>query len=161
MYSFFFLMLKEVPPVEKSKMLTRGKFGSSDKELGSHHSVLTANKKLNRMKNQKLCCEIHFHVLNQLPTVNIQEKSLPASGRGEKKELFWNKTEHSVFLNKACPQAKLVNQSLTCLDTKFSSVAQSCPTLCDPMDHSMPGFPVHRQLPELTQTHVYGVGDAI
>ena len=43
----------------------------------------------------------------------------------------------------------------------FSSVAQSCPTLCDPMDCSMPGFPVHHQLPELTQTHVHRVGDAI
>ena len=36
-----------------------------------------------------------------------------------------------------------------------SSVAQSCPTLCSPMDCSMPGFPVHHQLPELTQTHVH------
>ena len=38
---------------------------------------------------------------------------------------------------------------------QFSSVAQSCPTLCIPMDHSMPGFPVHHQLLELTQTHVH------
>ena len=43
----------------------------------------------------------------------------------------------------------------------FSSVAQSCPTLCDPMDSSMPGLPVHHQLPELTQIHVHRVGDAI
>ena len=43
----------------------------------------------------------------------------------------------------------------------FSSVAQSCPTLCDPMNCSMPGLPVHHQLPESTQTHVYWVGDAI
>ena len=43
----------------------------------------------------------------------------------------------------------------------FSSVAQSCPTLCDPMNRSTPGLPVHHQLPELTQTHVYQVGDAI
>ena len=42
---------------------------------------------------------------------------------------------------------------------QFSSVAQSCPTLFDPMDCSMPGFPVH-QLPELAQTHVHWVGDA-
>ena len=35
---------------------------------------------------------------------------------------------------------------------QFSSVAQSCPTLCDPMNHSMPGLPVHHQLPEFTQT---------
>ena len=42
-----------------------------------------------------------------------------------------------------------------------SSVTQSCPTLCDPMDCSTPGFPVHHQLLELTQTHVYQVSDAI
>ena len=44
---------------------------------------------------------------------------------------------------------------------QFSSVAQSCPTLCDPMDCSTPGFPVHHQLLELTQTHVHRVSDAI
>ena len=43
---------------------------------------------------------------------------------------------------------------------QFSSV-QSCLTLCDPMDCSVPGFPVHRQLPEFAQTHVCQVGDAI
>ena len=43
----------------------------------------------------------------------------------------------------------------------FSSVAQSCPTLCDPVNHSMPGLLVHHQLPEFTQTHVHWVGDAI
>ena len=42
-----------------------------------------------------------------------------------------------------------------------SSVAQSCPTLCDPMNRSMPGLPVHHQLPEFTQTHVHRAGDAI
>ena len=42
-----------------------------------------------------------------------------------------------------------------------SSVAQSCPTLCNPMDCSTPGLPVHHQLPEFTQTHVHQVGDAI
>ena len=44
---------------------------------------------------------------------------------------------------------------------QFSSVTQSCPTLCDPMDCSMPSLPVHHQLPELTQTHVHCVSDAI
>ena len=40
-------------------------------------------------------------------------------------------------------------------EDQFSSVTQSCPTLCDPMDCNMPGFPVHHKLPELTQTHVH------
>ena len=44
---------------------------------------------------------------------------------------------------------------------QFSSVAQSCPTLCDPMNHSTPGLPVHHELPELAQTHVHWVSDAI
>ena len=44
---------------------------------------------------------------------------------------------------------------------QFSSVAQSCLTLCNPMDCSTPGFPVHHQLPELAQTHVHRVGYAI
>ena len=45
--------------------------------------------------------------------------------------------------------------------TQFSSVAQSCPTLCDPMNRSTPGLPVHHYLPEFTQTHVHRVSDAI
>ena len=44
---------------------------------------------------------------------------------------------------------------------QFSSVAQSCLTLCHPMNHSTPGLPVHHQLPEFTQTHVHRVSDAI
>ena len=44
---------------------------------------------------------------------------------------------------------------------QFSSVTQSCPALCDPMDCSTLGLPVHHQLPEFTQTHVHWVGDAI
>ena len=44
---------------------------------------------------------------------------------------------------------------------EFSSVTQSCPTLCDPMNHSTPGLPVHQQLPEFTETHVHRVSDAI
>ena len=43
----------------------------------------------------------------------------------------------------------------------FSSVARSCLTLCDPMNHSTSGLPVHHQLPEFTQTHVHWVSDAI
>ena len=44
---------------------------------------------------------------------------------------------------------------------QFSSVAQSCPTLCGPMNRTTPGLPVHHQLPEFTQTHVHQVSDAI
>ena len=44
---------------------------------------------------------------------------------------------------------------------QFSSFTQSCPTLCDPMNCSTPGLPVHHQLPEFTQTHIHRVSDAI
>ena len=44
---------------------------------------------------------------------------------------------------------------------QLSSVAQSCPTICNPMDRSTPGLPVHHQLPEFTQTHVHWVADAM
>ena len=53
-----------------------------------------------------------------------------------------------------CPPKKQIS-------VQFSSVAQLCPTLCEPMNRSMPGLPVHHQLPEFTQTHVHGVSDAI
>ena len=49
----------------------------------------------------------------------------------------------------------------TAFHVQFSSVTQSCSTLCNPMNHSTPGLPVHHQLPEPTQTHVHCVGDAI
>ena len=48
-----------------------------------------------------------------------------------------------------------------CYSVQFSSVAQLCPALCDPMDCSTPGFPVHHELLELAQAHVHWVGDAI
>ena len=52
-------------------------------------------------------------------------------------------------------------ETYTFNSVQFGSVAQSCPTLCDPMNCSTPDLPVHHQLPEFTQTHVHWVGDAI
>ena len=64
----------------------------------------------------------------------------------------------SIF---SCPTPESIStQSVICLN-QFSSVAQSCLTPCDPMNHSTPGLPVHHQFPEFTQTHVHWVGDAI
>ena len=62
-----------------------------------------------------------------------------------------------------CLSAYLVQFVLFCtsLELQFSSVAQSCPNLCDPMDCSIPSFAVHHQLSELAQTHVHRVSDAI
>ena len=57
--------------------------------------------------------------------------------------------------------SKRWQEKLNQASVQFSSVTQSCPTLCDPMNCSTPGLPVHHQLLEFTQTHVHQVGDAI
>ena len=54
-----------------------------------------------------------------------------------------------------------IKLSFDMLSVQFSSVAQLCPTFCDPMNRSTPGLPVHHRLPEFTQTHVHRVRDAI
>ena len=59
------------------------------------------------------------------------------------------------------PQGRVLAPPQGYSSVQSSSVAQSCPTLCDPMNRSMPGLPVHHQLPEFTQTHVHRVSDAI
>ena len=66
----------------------------------------------------------------------------------------------SLSFSELCSQSGLL--SVFCAKLlPFSSVAQSWPTLCDPMNRSMPGLPVHHQLPEFTQTHVHWVSDGI
>ena len=93
------------------------------------------------------------------------------------KSRTWLKTEHThthtrafqfTDFNKNLLSTHFLTTLGWCWDIKthqpgvqFSSVAQSCPTLCDPMDYSMPGLPVHYQLLEFTQTHVHWVSDAI
>ena len=64
---------------------------------------------------------------------------------------------HSILKSKDITLPTKVRLS----SVQFSSVSQSCPTLCDPMNCSMPGLPAYHQLPELTQTHVHRVGDAV
>ena len=65
-------------------------------------------------------------------------------------------TSNKTRLDKSRATSVSFNEKL-----QFSSVAQSCPTLCDSSDCSTPGLPVHHQLPEFTQTHVHRVSDAI
>ena len=64
-------------------------------------------------------------------------------------------------LPRFCLASNLVPEKVKQASGQFSPVAQSCLTLCDPMDRSMPGLPVHHQLPESTQTHVHWVEDVI
>ena len=78
--------------------------------------------------------------------------------------VFWN-DHHNKF--SSCPLAHIVTNLFIVLrafkiqPVQFSSFTQSCPTLCDPMDCSTPGFPVHHQLSALAQTRVHWVRDAI
>ena len=69
-------------------------------------------------------------------------------------------TQSSHLLSSFCPSIRNFSNE-SAVHIQFSSVTQSCLTVCDPMNHSTPGLPVHHQLPELTQTHVYQVSDAI
>ena len=93
--------------------------------------------------------------------------SLTSEGRPCKSKNDWTIVEIFLFfyyvvssvqstLHTFCHLTTVTNQIV-----QFNSVTQSCPTLCEPMDCSTPGFPVHYQLLELTQTHVHWVGDAI
>ena len=72
--------------------------------------------------------------------------------------------EPEVGMKKCCHLVDILcnyNMTACAHSVQFSSVAQSCPTLCHPMDCSTPGFPVHHQLPKLTQIHVHHISDAI
>ena len=73
----------------------------------------------------------------------------------------WKDAQHHSLSEKCKPKPQWGTISCRSESVQFSSVAQSCLTLCDPMDSSTPGFPVHHQFPELTQTHVHWVGGAI
>ena len=75
-------------------------------------------------------------------------------------DLAWSlETEQALSVWSGRTDSKSPDNQRT--NPQFSLVAQSCPTLCDPMNCSTPGLPVHHQLPEFTQTHVHRVGDAI
>ena len=76
-----------------------------------------------------------------------------ASDNDTRDYLLYNNNFGNRYLNLSLPALFI--------SVQFSSVTQSCPTLCDPVNRSTPGLPVHHQLPEFTQTHVCWVGDAI
>ena len=71
------------------------------------------------------------------------------------KSIIW------VYKGLGCSSRSTSHLYRNCFINQIRSVSQSCPTLCDPMNRSTPGLPVHHQLPEFIQTHVHRVGDAI
>ena len=91
-----------------------------------------------------------FRCMKEIKKEEEPEIKLPTSAGSLKKQESSRKTSTSAL-----------SSTLKPLTVPVSSVAQSCPTLCDPMHRSTPGLPVHHQLPEFTQTHVHRVGDAI
>ena len=82
-------------------------------------------------------------------------RSLPAMQETQIRPLGWE----DLLKKGMATHSSILGTSLS--SVQFSSVAQSCPTLCDPVNHSTPGLPVHYQLPEFTQTHAHRVSDAI
>jgi len=89
---------------------------------------------------------------NTNPVINRQEYDLTQPCPSENKQTKTQHKSHSIGnLNKPPDQPSV----------QFSSVTQSCPTLCNPMNRSTPGLPVHHQLPEFTQIHIHRVSDAI
>ena len=97
-------------------------------------------------------CLLQVIIEPRSPT--LQADSLPAKLQGSLGPLRRIKESEALKEEK-----RTFISTLLCL--QFSSVAQLCPTLCDPMNRSTPGLPLHHQLPEFTQAHVHRVGDAI
>ena len=73
----------------------------------------------------------------------------------------WSRESSKIRSNQNCFSVCSKMPGFQDYSVQFSSVTQSCPTLYDPMNRSVPGLPDHHQLPESTQTHVHCVGDAI
>ena len=102
---------------------------------------------------------------------HLEENMYPEQQVGDRTQCYHgNKKSHIPPPSPLCEVLRLLQKhdflSWFCLVActllpQFSSVAQSCLTLCNPMDCSMPGFPVHHQLPELAQIHVHWISDAI
>ena len=99
--------------------------------------------------------EIIFKIYKQLMQLNTRKINDPIKNWAKELNGHTPRKTHMRLTNmKSDAQRRS-------LSVQFSSVTQSCPTLCDPMNHSTPGLPVHHQLLEFTQTHVHQVGDAI
>ena len=82
---------------------------------------------------------------------------------GFSRQEYWSRLLENLW-PRICLPAKLsfrFDGGIKICTDQIRSVTQSCPTLCDPMNRSTPGLPVHHQLPEFTQTHVHWVSDAI
>ena len=90
------------------------------------------------------------------------DTTLMAESEEELKNLLMEMKEKSEKAGlKLNIQKTKIMESSPISSVQFSSVSQSCPTLCNPMNHSTPGLTVHHKIPEFTQTHVHWVGESI
>ena len=103
--------------------------------------------------------DFNQHLLNPsgicLWKCSVHPPPYDAKDAARKQSISWQARKKS---NLFCHQHFNVSKMSS---VQFSSVAQSCPTLCDRMNRSTPGLPVHHQLPKFTQTHIHRVSDAI
>ena len=107
--------------------------------------------KLNKQDDNIQTCHTPFPILNQSVPYLVNHRQLSQET---------GKVFRYSHLFKNFPHFAVIH-IVKVFSVQFSSVAQSCPTLCNPMNRSTPGLPVHHQLPEFTQTHVHRVHEAI
>jgi len=123
------------------------------------------------LSSKWFCPSLNFFLFSNLGLIMAQQASIPSQlfyGRGITRSCHPMSKMHTVEEGPGeTPSALrclsyLINSFLTGIKSvQFSSVAQSCPTLCDLMDCGTPGLPVRHQLLQFTQTHVHWVSDAI
>ena len=113
--------------------------------------------------------KINFQNIQAAHTTQFQKNKKPNQKVGKRHKHFCKDIRIANKHMKRCSTLFIIrkneNQNYNEISphtgqNQFSSVVQSCPTFCDPMNCSMPGLPVHHQLPESTQTHVHWVSDA-
>ena len=142
--------------------MTTGKTIALKDGLREYHTVRTHTKEITWIQDQHrlttsstLCRMPHLNNKqnkNKNPIFIRQDYHLAQPWPSEEKQ-----TKNSAQISTYTKLTQTTGPTFS----SFSSVSQSCPTLCDPMDCSMTGLPVHHQLPEFTQTHVHWVSDAI
>ena len=140
--------------------LEKIRFHSNPKE-SSNYCTTALISHTSKVMLKILQVSLHQYVNWELPDVQAGFRK----GRGTRDQIA---NIHWIMKKQESSRKKSTYVSLTSpktltvfISVQFSSVTQSCPTLCDPMNRSTPGFPVHHQLPEFTQTHVHQVSDAI
>ena len=113
-------------------------------------------------KNWRLFKEKHSNDLNRLLKIKKYDRRNKNVNRWIARQSWENLPESRTQKTLSSPQILKQRERIKKLETaSVTSVTQLCLTPCNPMDYSMPGFPVHHQLPELTQVHVHQVSDAI